>query len=88
VSAWHRPNVESAALEHLAAVVGPVSARQIVAGLLARGATRGRVSGLREAAAIVDNDDYCDCGGCDTCVPRRLAAQVRDRADLLAGAGS
>lgn len=36
-SGWHRPDVETAALEHLTSVVGPVSARQIVDGLLARG---------------------------------------------------
>lgn len=36
--------------------------------------------GLLDAAEIVDNDDDCGCGGCDSCVPRRLAAQVRERA--------
>lgn len=37
MSAWHRPDVETAALEHLTAVVGPKSARQIVKGLIAKG---------------------------------------------------
>lgn len=41
MSAWHRPDVEAAAVEHLTAVVGPVSARQIVDGLLAKGRTDG-----------------------------------------------
>lgn len=40
MSGWHRPDVETAALAHLTTVVGPVSARQIVYGLLARGAAR------------------------------------------------
>lgn len=32
---------------------------------------------MREAAHFVGNDDTCDCGGCDTCVPRQLAAGLR-----------
>ncbi|MEU9606187.1 hypothetical protein [Streptomyces sp. NPDC048057] len=32
------------------------------------------------AAAIVDNDDTCDCGGCDTCTLRRYAALLREQA--------
>ncbi|MEW2518149.1 hypothetical protein [Actinacidiphila alni] len=36
-SGWNRPDVETAAIEHLTTVVGPVSARQIVDGLIARG---------------------------------------------------
>jgi hypothetical protein len=43
------------------------------------------VAGLMEAAGIVGNDDTCDCGGCDTCVPRQLAADLRERAALRAG---
>jgi hypothetical protein len=35
-SGWHRPDVETAALTYLTSVVGPVSARQLVDGLLAR----------------------------------------------------
>lgn len=37
---WHRPNVETAAIEHLTAVVGPISARQLVDGLLAKGSNQ------------------------------------------------
>jgi len=48
---------------------------------------RGRVTGLLEAAEIVGNDDTCGCGGCDSCVPRALAAEVRNRAQVLAVEG-
>lgn len=37
---------------------------------------------LAEAAAFVGNSDDCDCGGCDTCYARKLAA------GLLAMAGA
>lgn len=37
MSAWHRPDVETAALDYLTLQVGRVSARQIVDGLLAKG---------------------------------------------------
>lgn len=40
-------------------------------------ATAIRAAALREAADFVGNDDECDCGGCDTCVPRSLAAELR-----------
>lgn len=40
-----------------------------------------RAEVLAEAAAFVGNDDTCDCGGCDSCVPNKLAA------GLLAMAG-
>jgi hypothetical protein len=40
-----------------------------------------RAEVLREAADIVGNDDDCACGGCDTCVPRKLADQLRRMAD-------
>lgn len=36
-----------------------------------------RAEVLAEAAEFVGNDDDCDCGGCDSCVPRRLAARLR-----------
>ncbi|WP_435215850.1 hypothetical protein [Streptomyces sp. bgisy034] len=36
---------------------------------------------LREAADFVGNDDTCDCGGCDSCVPNKLAAELRRKAD-------
>jgi hypothetical protein len=36
-----------------------------------------RVEVLAEAADYVDNDDECDCGGCDTCIPRKLAEGLR-----------
>lgn len=40
-----------------------------------------RAEVLREAAAVVGNDDTCDCGGCDTCVPRELAARLLEMAE-------
>ncbi|MGW3164783.1 hypothetical protein ACWC9Q_18305 [Streptomyces sp. NPDC001142] len=40
-----------------------------------------RAEVLREAADFIDNDDVCDCGGCDTCVPRKYAADLRRMAD-------
>lgn len=46
--------------------------------------TKARAAGLLDAAAIVDNGDDCDCGGCDTCIPRALARQIRDRAYSVA----
>ena len=36
-----------------------------------------RAEVLNEAADFVGNDDECDCGGCDTCIPRRLADGLR-----------
>ena len=36
-----------------------------------------RAEVLREAADFVGNNDDCDCGGCDTCIPRKLAAELR-----------
>lgn len=76
-------------MEYLTRAVGdPVGARQIVDGLLARGRMAGRVAGLREAAALVDVDDDCGCGGCDSCTARQDAARIRDRAALITGAGS
>lgn len=76
MSAWHRSDVEKSALEHLTKVVGPKSARQIVDGLIAK----GQGAGLLEAADLIDNNDTCDCGGCDTCIPRRLANIIRTHA--------
>lgn len=42
---------------------------------------------LLEAADYVGNDDTCDCGGCDTCVPRKLADGLRRMAAEGGGAG-
>ncbi|MGW6518565.1 hypothetical protein [Streptomyces sp. NPDC054962] len=42
-----------------------------------------RARGIREAADVIDNDDDCACGGCDTCQPRALAAHLRDLADQI-----
>jgi hypothetical protein len=39
-----------------------------------------RAEVLREAAEFVGNDDTCDCGGCDSCVPRQLADGLREMA--------
>jgi hypothetical protein len=46
-----------------------------------------RAAVLREAADFVGNDDDCDCGGCDTCLPRKLAAELRRMADAASGPG-
>lgn len=43
----------------------------------------GRIAGLREAAELVGNNDTCVCGGCDTCIPRALAVQLRARAGAV-----
>lgn len=40
-----------------------------------------RAEVLAEAAEFVGNDDDCGCGGCDSCVPRALAAGLLDLAD-------
>ncbi|MFJ3597939.1 hypothetical protein ACIPRU_15650 [Streptomyces sp. NPDC090126] len=40
-----------------------------------------RAEVLAEAADFVGNDDTCDCGGCDSCVPNKLAAGLRAMAD-------
>ncbi|MFJ1647921.1 hypothetical protein [Streptomyces sp. NPDC088258] len=47
-------------------------------------AAKVRASGIREAAAFVDNDDICGCGGCDTCQPRKMAADLRRMAEEIA----
>ncbi|CAH9419563.1 hypothetical protein SGL43_06618 [Streptomyces globisporus] len=36
-----------------------------------------RATVLREAADFVGNDDDCDCGGCDSCIPNKLADGLR-----------
>lgn len=36
--------------------------------------------GMSDAAVFVDNDDTCTCGGCDTCLSRVMAAELRRRA--------
>jgi hypothetical protein len=46
-----------------------------------------RAAALREAADFVGNDDDCDCGGCDTCLPRKLAAELRRMADASGPGG-
>jgi hypothetical protein len=43
-----------------------------------------RAEVLHEAADVVGNDDDCACGGCDSCVPRKLADQLRRMADEAA----
>lgn len=40
-----------------------------------------RAAAFREAAALVGNDDDCGCDGCDSCVPNKLAAELRRMAD-------
>lgn len=51
-----------------------------------RGRALGHVAGLREAAEMVDVDDDCGCGGCDSCTSRQDAARIRAHADLLTAA--
>ncbi|MFJ6238847.1 hypothetical protein ACIQH0_32750 [Streptomyces griseus] len=46
-----------------------------------------RAAVLREAADFVGNDDTCNCGGCDTCIPNKLADGLRRLAgEAAAGA--
>jgi hypothetical protein len=45
------------------------------AAVAVRDAYRAEV--LHQAADFVGNDDTCDCGGCDTCIPRKLADGLR-----------
>ncbi|MFE4329707.1 hypothetical protein ACFRQM_09645 [Streptomyces sp. NPDC056831] len=45
-----------------------------------------RAKVLREAADFIDNDDTCDCDGCETCALRRYAADLRRMADEAATA--
>ncbi|MGW4670139.1 hypothetical protein [Streptomyces sp. NPDC004324] len=45
-----------------------------------------RAEVLAEAADFVGNDDTCDCGGCDSCVPNKLAAGLRTMAGEKASA--
>jgi hypothetical protein len=51
--------------------------RQAEAVLSVLPASVGRAAVLLEAADFVGNDDECDCGGCDTCIPRKLADELR-----------
>jgi hypothetical protein len=39
-----------------------------------------RAEVLREAADLIDNDDECGCGGCDTCLARDFATRIRNLA--------
>lgn len=66
--------------------VGALLAMQMERNAAQRAAAEARAAGLLEAAEIVGNDDTCECGGCDTCIPRALAAKVRDRAYAVAAA--
>lgn len=60
--------------------------RDALDGPAAPPAPADRAAVLREAADFVGNDDTCDCGGCDTCIPRRLADRLRAlAADAAAG---
>ncbi|MEW2250421.1 hypothetical protein AB0907_24140 [Streptomyces sp. NPDC006975] len=45
--------------------------------------TASRAAAFHEAADAIDVDDECDCGGCDSCQPRKLAAMLRERAAAL-----
>lgn len=47
-----------------------------------------RAEVLAEAAAFVDNDDTCGCGGCDSCIPRWLADGLRAMAGETANAAA
>lgn len=86
MSEWTR-DLEAAALHYLTAdSIDPTGARQIIDGLIAKGRATGHVAGLREAAEMVDVDDDCACGGCDSCTARQDAARIRAHADLMADA--
>ncbi|MFF1600751.1 hypothetical protein ACFVYV_25135 [Streptomyces mirabilis] len=45
-----------------------------------------RAAAYRDAAADIDTTDDCDCGGCDSCIPRALADRLRARADEIEAA--
>lgn len=86
MSAWTR-DLESAALHYLTGgSIDPAGARQIIDGLIAKGRAVGHVAGLREAAEMVDVDDDCECGGCDSCTARQDAVRIRAHADRMADA--
>ncbi|CAL9369780.1 hypothetical protein [Streptomyces sp. enrichment culture] len=65
------PDARAEALAGIAAVL-PATTRHD---------TEIRAAALREAADFVGNDDDCGCGGCDSCVPNKLAAELRRMAD-------
>lgn len=44
-----------------------------------------RAAVFREAADLIDNDDTCGCGGCDSCTARKDADRLRARADEISG---
>jgi hypothetical protein len=67
------------AIEFLASKVDRGAVRVFV------GTAHYRAAVLREAAAYVDSDDMCGCGGCDSCVLRRYAAGLRDMATEAEG---
>lgn len=54
MTGWHRPDVETSTLEHLAQIVGPTSARQMVDGLLAKGRAQGAAEARTQIAQEVN----------------------------------
>jgi hypothetical protein len=44
-----------------------------------------RAAAFREAADLIDVDDDCECGGCDSCTARKDADLLRARADEISG---
>lgn len=67
----------------LSEVIG--AARRRHAAERARHDDRVRAAAFREAADMIDNDDDCGCGGCDSCTARKDAARLRARADEISG---
>jgi hypothetical protein len=77
----------AAAREDVPALLAEIERlRAALAAAESRGRALGHVAGLREAAEMVDNDDTCVCGGCESCTSRQDAARIRAHADRLADA--
>ncbi|MET9729731.1 hypothetical protein ABZZ79_03390 [Streptomyces sp. NPDC006458] len=81
----HLAEQEQAATDRAAELLAPIQAQ--VREQQARDRAEHRATVLREAADFVGNDDDCDCGGCDSCVPNKLAEGLRRLADQAAPAG-
>jgi hypothetical protein len=52
---------------------------------LARELASSRAQAWREAADEIDTDDPCGCGGCDSCVLKQAAAELRRKAEKMGG---
>ncbi|MFJ1581600.1 hypothetical protein [Streptomyces sp. NPDC088182] len=55
----------------------PGIAREIVAAVRGEARDEGWRAGMRHAADVFDSDDECRCGGCDSCLARQQATDLR-----------